>query len=311
MPLRAPRLETTAARGVGHRLAPSLDSVAVLLALIAAIAYGVSDFLAGLMARRASVFRVTLVAEAAATIVVCAALPFTGGVIDGTSLLWGGIAGVGGGGGAMFLYRGLARGSMSIVGPVSAVVTAAGSATVGVALGERPGPVTAAGIVLACIAVALVSMSQPTAQVSRAEAWRALLNATAAGIGFAVLFVGLHRAGGGAGLWPVAAATLMAMLLALIGVVVAALRSHARLGNMRRISLGSAAAGALGGGATVAYFVATHHGLLTVTAVITSLYPGTTVLLALGVLRERLRRVQALGFGLAAVAVVLLSTAGG
>jgi len=121
-----------------------VDAVAVLLALIAAMAYGVSDFLAGLMARRASVFLVTLISEAAATIVVGAALPFTGGVIDGTSLLWGGIAGLGGGGGAMFLYRGLARGSMSIVGPVSAVVTAAGSATVGVALGERPGAVAAA-----------------------------------------------------------------------------------------------------------------------------------------------------------------------
>ena len=288
-----------------------VDAVAVLLALIAAIAYGVSDFLAGLMARRASVFLVTLISEAAATIVVGAALPFTGGVIDGTSLLWGGIAGLGGGGGAMFLYRGLARGSMSIVGPVSAVVTAAGSATVGVALGERPGPVTTAGIVLACVAVALVSMSEPTGRVLRGEAWRALLNATAAGIGFAVLFVGLNRAGGGAGLWPVAAATLMAMVLALIAVVVAVLRNHERVGSIRRISLGSVAVGALGGGATVAYFVATHHGLLTVTAVITSLYPATTVLLALGVLHERLRRVQTLGAGLAAVAVVLLSTAGG
>ncbi len=117
------------------------------------------------MARRASVFLVTFIAEAAATIVVVAALPFAGGVIDGTSLLWGGIAGLGGGGGAMFLYRGLARGSMSIVGPVSAVITAAGSATAGVALGERPGPVTAAGIVLACVAVALVSMSEPTGRV--------------------------------------------------------------------------------------------------------------------------------------------------
>ena len=100
--------------------------MAVVLALIAAIAYGVSDFLAGLMARRASVFLVTLIAEAAASVIVVAALPFAGGVIDGTSLLWGGVAGLGGGGGAMFLYRGLARGSMSIVGPVSAVVTAAG-----------------------------------------------------------------------------------------------------------------------------------------------------------------------------------------
>jgi drug/metabolite transporter (DMT)-like permease len=285
--------------------------VAVLLALIAAIAYGVSDFLAGLMARRASVFMVTLVSEAAATIVVCAALPFSGGVITASSLLWGGISGLGGGGGAMFLYRGLARGSMSIVGPVSAVVTAAGSATVGVALGERPGPVTVAGIVLACIAVAMVSMSEPSERVSRGEAWRALINATAAGIGFAVLFVGLNRAGGRAGLWPVAAATLMATLLALIAVVIAVLRSHVQLGSVRRIASGGVAVGVLGGGATVAYFVATHRGLLTVTAVITSLYPATTVLLALAVLRERMRRVQTLGAGLAAVAVALLSSAGG
>ncbi|MEO8899256.1 MAG: EamA family transporter [Candidatus Dormibacter sp.] len=285
--------------------------MAVLLALIAAIAYGVSDFVAGLMARRASVFIVTLISEAVSTIVVCAALPFSGGVVDGTSLAWGGIAGLGAGGGAMFLYRGLARGSMSIVGPVSAVVTAGGSATVGLALGERPGPVTAAGIALACIAVALVSMSEPTGRVSRREAWRALGNATAAGIGFAVLFVGLNRAGGGAGLWPVAAATLTATVLALIAVVIALLRSHEQVGSIRRISWGSVGVGVLGGGATVAYFVATHHGLLTVTAVITSLYPVTTVLLALGVLRERLRRVQALGAGLAALAVALLSAAGG
>ncbi len=292
---------------------PTVKSLAVpvLLALIAAIAYGVSDFLAGLMARRASVFLVTLIAETAATIVVGAALPFTGGVIDSSSLLWGGIAGLGGGGGAMFLYRGLARGTMSIVGPVSAVVTAAGSATAGVGLGERPGAVTGAGIVLACVAVALVSMSEPTGRVLPGEAWRALLDATAAGIGFAVLFVGLNRAGDGAGLWPVAAATLVSMVLALVTVVVALVRKHEAVGSIRRVSLGSVAAGTLGGGATVAYFVATHHGLLTVTAVITSLYPATTVLLALCFLRERLRRVQALGAGLAAVAVALLSTAGG
>ena len=96
--------------------------VAILLALTAAAAYGTSDFLAGLMSRRASVFMVTLVAEGAAMLVFAVALAFTGGNVDGGSLLWGGVAGLGSAGGAMFLYRGLARGSMSIVGPVSAVV---------------------------------------------------------------------------------------------------------------------------------------------------------------------------------------------
>ncbi len=283
--------------------------MAVLLALIAALAYGISDFVAGLMARRASVFLVTLIAQSASTVVVGAALPFTGGLVDGASLMWGGVAGLGGAGGALFLYRGLARGSMSIVGPVSAVVTAAGSAVVGVALGERPGALTAGGVVLACIAVALVSLSEPTAAVPAGEAWRALLNATGAGLGFVLLFVALNRAESGAGLWPVAAATLVGVLVALLGLSVALVRRHERLGSIRSIVAGGVATGVLGGGATVAYSLSTHRGPLTVTAVITSLYPAATVLLALGLLRERLRRVQAAGVALVAVAVALLAAA--
>ncbi len=285
--------------------------MAVLFALIAAVAYGISDFAAGVMARKASVFTVTLISEAAATIVVCVALPFTGGTVDGASLLWGALAGLGGSGGAMFLYRGLARGSMSIIGPVSAVVTATGSAVVGVATGDRPGLVAGGGVVLACVAVGLVSRSEPSAAVPPSQAWRALLNATAAGLGFVVLFVGLNHAGASAGLWPVAMATAVGFLFATVTAGIALLRRHERLGSLRRVLVGSVVAGVLGGGATVAFSVSTHRGLLTVTAVITSLYPAATVLLALGLLRERLRRVQALGVGLAVAAVALLTAAQG
>ncbi|MBJ7595924.1 MAG: EamA family transporter [Candidatus Dormibacteraeota bacterium] len=283
--------------------------MAVLFALIAAAAYGISDFAAGLMARKASVFTVTLISEAAATVVVWAALPFSGGMPDRPSLLWGAFAGLGGAGGAMFLYRGLARGSMSIIGPVSAVVTAAGSAVVGVATGDRPGLVAAGGVVLACVAVGLVSRSEPIAAVPPGQAWRALLNATAAGLGFVVLFVGLNHASASAGIWPVAVETAVALLFAAVTVGIALLRRHERLSSMRHVLAGSAVAGVLGGGATVAFSVSTHRGPLTVTAVITSLYPAATVLLALGLLRERLRRVQALGVGLALAAVALLSAA--
>src|SRR5260370_9579581 len=101
--------------------------MAVLLALIAALAYGVSDFVAGLMSRAASVFVVTLTAQVASALVVSAAIPFAGGGVDGPTLAWASVAGFGGAGGAMFLYRGLARGNMSIVGPVDAVGAPAGS----------------------------------------------------------------------------------------------------------------------------------------------------------------------------------------
>lgn len=282
--------------------------MAIVLALVAAAAYGTSDFLAGLMSRRASVFMVTAVAQGADMLVVGVALAFTGGIADGASLLWGGVAGLGSAGGALFLYRGLARGSMSIVGPVSAVVTAAASALAGVGFGDRPGPVTTGGVVVACVAVSLVALTGPT-RVPAREAWRALLNATAAGIGFAILFVGLNRASADAGLWPVAAATVSALLLALVGLGIALLRGHERVASIRGVLPGGAATGVLGGGATVAYFVSTHQGLLTVTAVITSLYPAATVLLALGFLHERLHRVQVAGIALIAVAVALMAAA--
>ena len=162
---------------------------------------------------------------------------------------------------------------------------------------------------MACIAVALVALTGAPARMRPGEAGRALLNATAAGLGFAILFVGLNRAQARAGLWPVAAASVTALLLPLVGLGVALIRRHERLGSIRRVLFGGVVTGILGGGATVAYFVATHQGLLTVTAVITSLYPTATVLLALGVLHERLRRVQVAGIVLIAVAVALMTAA--
>jgi drug/metabolite transporter (DMT)-like permease len=283
--------------------------MSVVLALASALAYGTSDFLAGLMTRRAHVFVVALVAQTTATVVTWIALPWTANALTHDALVWGCLAGVGASWGSVFLYRGLANGQMSVVGPLSAVVTAGGSALVGVTLGDRPTPLQIAGIALACIATATVSIERRHgSRGRRTYTAPGFLDGVLAGAGFALLFVALHRAGSAAGLWPVAMSQATSLLLIAAVALWLGLSGRIGLGSARVVYLGAVPAGLFGGAATVAYFVATQHGLLAISAVLTSLYPAATVVLAVLVLSERLRPVQGTGLLLAAASVSLLAT---
>jgi drug/metabolite transporter (DMT)-like permease len=284
-----------------------LFNVYALVALLSALAYGASDFLAGLMSRRASVFVVTLVAQSAAAAVTWIALPWFAGPISSSAIAWGAAAGAGAFAGTVCLYRGLAIGRMSIVGPLSAVFSAAGATLAGVLLGDRLTALEVGGIVSACAAIALVTAGDGGRSAGGDASGRAIAYALAAGAGFGLLFVALKRAGNGSGLWPVAVSQTAG--LALVAAVSGALAATGRLRTrgIRLVWKGAVPAGLLGGGATIAYFAAAQLGLLSVSAVITSLYPATTVLLAVLVLNERLRRLQGFGLGLAAVAVALLA----
>ena len=281
--------------------------VSIVLALVSAITYGTSDFLAGLMTRRASVFVVTFVGQASAGIVTWFALLWAGGPLSSGAALWGVAAGSGAWLGTIFLYRGLARGSMSVVGPVSAVIAAAGSALVGVLLGDRLSGVESCGVLLACAAIALVSVQNGEAPSVSSLSTSGLLDAIAAGVGFAALFVSLNRAGTGSGVWPVAIGQATGLGLVVAVVAVLGLRRDVDVRTVSRVWTGAVPAGLLGGAATIAFFYATQAGLLSVSAVIASLYPAATVALAIAFLHERVRRIQRVGLGLAAVAVALLA----
>jgi drug/metabolite transporter (DMT)-like permease len=127
-----------------------------------------------------------------------------------------------------------------------------------------------------------------------------------AGGGFALLFIGLDRAGSGSGLWPVAGASVTELVAALGA---AAVTGNVRLpaGRPRWLAMITGAAGALG---TILYFLATHEGFLAVTAVLTSLYPAVTIMLARIVLGERLTAPRLAGLALAAACVALIAVGG-
>lgn len=279
--------------------------IAVLLALASALSYGSSDFLAGVMSRRAHYAWVGMVGQAAATVLVFAALPLGGGEVSGGALLWGGLSGLGAGAGTVTLYRGLARGQMAVAGPISGAGSAALPVLVGLLLGERPSLVTLAGVVLALPAVWLIASGDGGPR--RGGLVEGTADGLLAGVGFGLLFVALAQAPGGSGLWPTAAGQVTS-LVAVSAFVLAVARGGAGAGlSHGRTIAGVVAAGALGGVATVTYLLASRHGLLVVVGVLAALYPGMTVLLARLVLHERASRWQLVGLALAAVAVGAIS----
>jgi drug/metabolite transporter (DMT)-like permease len=301
--------------------------LAVLLSLVSATSYGGSDFVAGLAARGGSVLRVTVLSEGISVAVVGAALAATGGDPPSqAAVVWGCVAGLAGVGGTLALYAGFRHAAFSVAGPLSAVGAAGFSVLAGLLLGERPTVLALAGIVLALPAIVGVSVSVRTAPGSRGqESPRAASPGPAitrgrgprvpAGVGygliagacFALLFIGLNRAGPGSGLWPVfcsQATALVAVALA------AALTRNLRLPG-RRSGWLAASAGVTGSLGTILYFLATHRGLLAIAAVVTSLYPAVTIMLARTLLGERLTAIRLAGLSLAAAAVALIAVGGG
>jgi drug/metabolite transporter (DMT)-like permease len=188
---------------------------------------------------------------------------------------------------------------MAVTGPLSAVGAAALPAAVGAVLGERLAPLGVVGVLLALPAIWLVASTGPVSDLRSGSA-EGLLS----GSGFALEFVGLSRAGGDAGLWPVAVSQSTALVL--IGSWVVARRPQRLESGLRRWLPLSALAGGLSLCATALYFLAATHGQLTVAAVLAALYPGITVGLAAVLLRERPRRVQVLGMLIGAVAVTFV-----
>jgi drug/metabolite transporter (DMT)-like permease len=271
----------------------------VALSLLAALSYGLADFVGGLSSRRASAWSVALVALAAGAVLLTGMTVVLGGEPTTQDLLWGLAAGVGNGFGTAFLYRGLSSGRMGVVAPVSGVGAAVIPVVVAVLLGERPSASVWLGILLAMPAIWLVAREPASGPVAPGGA----LDGVLAGLGFGALFVALGQVSEDAGLLPLA---LNQVTAGLAIIVVAVVLRQSWIPH-EPAALGGIVAGLLGAAATLCFLVATQQGYLSVAAVLTSLYPAFTVLLAAVVLREHVHRAQAAGLVLCAVAVTLVA----
>ncbi len=216
---------------------------------------------------------------------------------------WATVAGIGSGVGVGFLYRGFATGRMSVVAPVSAVGAALVPVLFGVVGGERPGGLVWLGIVLAAPAIWLVSSVPPTPEHESTPLRDGLLDGVLAGLGFGLLFACIGQVPRESGMVPLA----FTQLVSVPAVVLLATALRADWVPRDRAVGWAALTGPLGGSANLLFLLATQRGYLTVSGVLTSLYPASTVVLAALVLREQIHRAQAVGLALCAVTVTLVA----
>jgi uncharacterized membrane protein len=275
--------------------------VFLILSLCSAVAYGLSDFTGGILTRRASAWAVAATSQAAATVLALWLWVATEGEPDAPALLWGALAGIGSGAGNVLIYRGLAIGRMTVVAPLSAIAAATLPLLVGLTSGERPGRLPILGVVAALPAIWLVSgSSSGLSGAKRVD----LINGLVAGLGFGLQFSALGQVPEQAGLAPLA----ISQAVSVVTIVMGAQALSAPWIPRDRFSRLGVVAGLFAGIATICFQLAAQSGMLTIAAVVTSLYPAVTVLLAALVLRERVGQAQGVGLVLAAIAVTLIAS---
>ena len=276
--------------------------MAIVLAALCAVTYGLADYCGGRASRSVASTIVTLLGQTTSLVLVVVGVVLIGTPIASAHDLWWGAAGGAAGGLALVaFYQALSRGAMTVVAPTTAVISAALPVIVGLGLGERPSGTAVVGIVVACLAVALVSGAIGTRH--HETKFSTVVLAAVAGIGFGFIFVAFARTAHDSGLWPLVSAR--AASLPVVAVVVGATRP-VRAG-LRPVIWLVLASGVLDMAANMFYLEASHRGLLSIVAVISSMYPVTTVCLAFGLDHERVSKTQAAGLALAATALALVS----
>ena len=273
--------------------------IGVGLSLGAAVVWGGGDFAGGVAAKRANVFQVVAVAHACGFgLMLLLAWLFREAIPPRVDLLWGAAAGIVGAFGISALYTALAVGRMGVVAPVASVVTGILPVLVGMRTEGAPGRLQLTGFVLALVSIWMVARAD-----GEIDTHRGLGLAVLAGVGFGLFLVAGKQAGQHAVFWPMVAARSASTLVMLLLVVF--VRTD---GNALRAALTPTLLSGLGDSAGNALFVAaTRHGRLDVAAVLSSLYPASTVILARLLLKERVSPLQKAGIAGALLSVALIS----
>ncbi len=270
------------------------------LSLSAAVTWGAADFSGGVATKEANPFHVVAVAHATGlAFMLSLAVAFDEPIPATPALLWGILGGVVGGVGLASFYKSLAVGKMGINAPLSAVITALVPLVFSFRTEGLPEVVQIAGLGLGLVSIWMIAL--PHGRVGKPQG---VALAVLAGFGFGGFLLCMKLAGSRSVFWPLVSARVASTLL-----MIAIAFMTARASSLKRGPVGwMLLAGVLDSGANALYVAAAQRGRLDVAAVISSLYPASTVVLARFFLKEHLSRVQSTGMIAALVAVVLIAS---
>jgi drug/metabolite transporter (DMT)-like permease len=271
---------------------------AAALALAAAVAWGIGDFLGGLKSRTLRPIAVLIVAQPIGGALLGIWVAIRGEGPPGTNVFWASVAAIFGTIGLIAFYRGMAAGALSIVAPIAGA-GAAIPVVWGLARGDNPSAYQELGFAAALVGVVLASFERrpEAARLAGGVGWAAI-----AMVAFGAYYVPMHTASQGDFLW--AAFVFRLTSTSLVATAWLALRPP----SARRADLPTLAAiGVLDTSGNVFFAAASENGVVSVVSILASLYPVVTVLLARAVLHERVHRSQELGIALALTGIVLIS----
>jgi drug/metabolite transporter (DMT)-like permease len=286
---------------------PSASLASVMLSLASAVSWGAGDFSGGIAAKKTNVFLVVAVAHGTGLVLVLLLAVLMREQMPSTKILlwlWGAAAGIAGAVGLASLYRGLAIGKMGVVGPVAGVITAALPVIYGASTQGLPKTLQLCGFALAFVGIVLVSKPEKTEGVPPGL-WLAML----AGVGFGMFLIFIQQAGTSSVYWPLASARTVSLFLMLVALAIS--KANGPVSSARKLERKlwpiMIFAGAMDTLGNALFMMATQTGRLDVAAVLSSLYPATTVLLARFLLQERVSAIQNVGMVAAIASIPLIA----
>lgn len=270
-----------------------------MLSLAAAVSWGAADFSGGLASKKSNVYGVVLVAHAVGLVFNLAlAILWRDPWPGATSVLWGVAAGLVGAVGLVSLYRALAIGTMGVNAPVAAVVTGILPVAFTFLTLGLPTRLQIGGFVMALVAIWLIAM--PAGDLERP---RGLGLAMLAGVGFSGFLLFIKLAGTVAKFWPLVGARAASLAF----MIVLASGMHVEWKTVRPYWRAMVFCGIFDSLGNILFVYAATRGRLDIAAVLSSLYPASTVILARLILKEKIGRVQAVGIALALASVALIA----
>ena len=285
----------------------------LILALVSAAAYGVSDFVGGMAARKHPALQVVLWAFPISAAILLVMSWLIGGSWDTRAMAFGAASGLTSALAGWWFFTALAEGTMSVVSPITSVLAAVIPVLFGVLMGEQLNTAVLAGIAFAVVAIVLISQESKdhpphhTFENTRAPrlTQRVLLFTFGTGMAFALSFILVHQIGiTSAGLWPMFASKAVASVVTLL---IALCFGHVHLSHDPAMLKYAVAVGVLDVLANVAMYYAFHGAFVSIISVLVSLYPLFTIALAIGWLKERTNALQKIGIAMALGAIALIA----
>lgn len=265
-----------------------------------AVTWGIGDFCGGLATRRTSVWTVVLYSQAVGMVLLLVLAFAFGETVPRTGdLLWGAVAGLAGIIGLLALYQAMALGQMALVAPLTAIIALSIPVVIAILTEGWPAVSTLGGFVLAGMSVMLISYA-PQRTASTRGLWIALV----AGCGFGGFFVLIAQPQDAAVFWPLVAARATSVATLLVFLL---LQKRSLLPTAHQTLLPILLAGIFDAGGNGCFVLAEQAGRLDIASTLSSLYPVSTVVLALLLLRERVSLVQGIGVATALVAIPLIA----